>query len=221
MQTRVRKEQTEYPVYHTTTLLQRIQLTTRDILQRTRLGNTAFHLPPTYRSAAQSKYLLEVCARRSRWNWPVVTITSPWTHSLRWPSIWITFIQEHRHSHRFSPSGEHSGSEPLLLFFSGSKSRLSAIRIWNHHTHHSTTHPHDGVQSPGEHPLHHQCTSSQNHPRPHLSPTPWPYHLMVEDDNQTGHLNAGGPASLSHVAPRQLRVLWLPFSPTSQRNTRT
>ena len=25
---------------------------------RTRLGNTAFHLPPTYRSAAQSKYLL-------------------------------------------------------------------------------------------------------------------------------------------------------------------
>ncbi|XP_064827951.1 uncharacterized protein LOC135544339 [Oncorhynchus masou masou] len=53
MQTRVRKEQTAYPVYHTTTLLQRIQSTTRDILQRTRFGNTAFHLPPTYRSAAQ------------------------------------------------------------------------------------------------------------------------------------------------------------------------
>ena len=61
--TRVRKEQTEYPVYHPTRLLQRIQLTTRDSLQRTRFGlpsttNPAFHLPPTNRSAAQSKYLL-------------------------------------------------------------------------------------------------------------------------------------------------------------------
>ena len=58
--TQGRKEQTEYPVYHTTTLLQHINWQPETFFkgQRTRFGNTAFHQPPTDWSAAQSKYLL-------------------------------------------------------------------------------------------------------------------------------------------------------------------
>ncbi|KAM9518721.1 uncharacterized protein ACWYII_045000 isoform 1-T1 [Salvelinus alpinus] len=61
----------------------------------------------------EDAYSKEDCAKRSRRSWHAETTLSPWTHSSRWPSIWITFFGSVGTPIRLSPSFvDRSESEP-------------------------------------------------------------------------------------------------------------
>ena len=66
---------------------------------------------------------------------------------------------------------------PPLLTSSGSRSRLSAIKIWKHHSPSSWSNHQENI------PFFITSAPVQNHPRP-------PYDLIVVEENQTGYLNA-------------------------------